>query len=96
MRKEVRRRYLFVPKVVAQLPLVVRHHDDLGVAGVELDELAQRPLVSPPGELLAVESENDVAEDVECHGIPNQVLRPKIVPVPVVVAPLSVVQLLRM
>ena len=65
VRNEVSRRYSFVPKLVAQLPLVVRHHDDLGGAGVELDELAQRPLVSPPGELLAVGPENDVAEDVD-------------------------------
>jgi len=52
MRDGVSRPHLFVPKVVVQLPLLVRHHEDLGGVGVQLYKLAQCSLVSPPRERL--------------------------------------------
>ena len=64
MRTGVSRRYLFVPKVVVQFPLLVRHHGNLGGVGVQLYKLAQCPLVSLPGERLPVGPEHGVAADV--------------------------------
>jgi len=63
MRDGVSRRHHSVPKIVVQLPLLVRHHEDLGGVGVELDELAQCPLVSPLGERLPAAPEDEVAEE---------------------------------
>ena len=64
MRDGVSRRLLFVPKVLVQLPRLVRRHDDLGGVELELKELSQCPLVSPPGQRLPVGTERDVADKV--------------------------------